>query len=104
VARIAAASADAADTDSNNLLRPRACLRILAADPRSRRLPGRNQLKRLGLEVSSNPTLVCERRSVLEHQSLLSHHGRSAAATRSLIESEHGRRWAMSLFRTIGER
>ena len=33
-----------------------------------------------------------------------SHHGRSAAAMRSLIESEHGRRWATSLSRTIGER
>jgi len=31
-------------------------------------------------------------------------HGRSAAAMRSLIESEHGRRWATSLSRTNGER
>ena len=30
-----------------------------------------------------------------------SHHGRWAAAIRSLIESEHGRRWATSLSRTI---
>ena len=58
----------------------------------------------IAVRPEPSPPLMIRRDEFSNAKASCSHHGRSAAAIRSLIDSEHGRRWATSRSSTIGER